>query len=128
MRCLVLSPERTLFEGDADAIVLPAHDGLSGVFPKHAAMIGRLGDGILTLRSAGAERSFLLLGGFYRVLHDTVSILSDSAFPLDEVSAAQGEAEETQTRAMAARTDAERAARDRAVERARLKRRHGRKR
>lgn len=50
MRVTVISPERLLFEGEADAVVAPAFDGLVGILPRHAPFMTLLGTGVLVVR------------------------------------------------------------------------------
>ena len=77
MHVTVISPEQAVFDGAADAVVAPAHDGLVGILPRHAAFMTLLGKGILTIRSGGAENRFQVAGGFLQVGHDKVRIVAD---------------------------------------------------
>lgn len=76
----VISPERTLFEGDADMVVAPAWDGEVGVLRGHAPMLVLLGDGELRVTGTGAgDRRFRVNGGFLQVADDVVTVLSEQA-------------------------------------------------
>lgn len=75
----LVSPERTLFEGEADSLVAPAFDGQVGIMPMHAPMLTLLGSGELRLNAAGAERRFTVLGGFLEVADDRVRIVTERA-------------------------------------------------
>lgn len=76
----VISPERTLFEGDADMVIAPAWDGELGVLRGHAPMLVLLGDGELRVTGAGAgDRRFHVNGGFLQVADDVVTVLSEQA-------------------------------------------------
>lgn len=123
MKCVVLSPERELFEGDVSAVQLPAHDGGVGVFPGHAPLIGALGDGFLVLKAPQGEKTFLVFGGFYRVLGDVVTILSAEAMPAEDMTPERARAEAERAQAFPAHTDEDVHARARAWRRARLARR-----
>lgn len=79
MRVLVISPEQSVFDGEADQIVAPAFDGEVGILPRHAPFMTLLGDGILTVRQGGAAHRFAVRGGFLQVLSDTVRIVAGSA-------------------------------------------------
>src|SRR2546422_1908835 len=54
MHVTVISPERAVFDGAADAVVAPAFDGQVGILPGHAPFMTLLGKGVLTVRVAGA--------------------------------------------------------------------------
>ncbi len=75
----VVSPEKTLFEGEADSLVAPAFDGDVGILPMHAPMLTLLGSGELTLHAAGGDRRFAIFGGFLEVADDRVRIVTERA-------------------------------------------------
>ena len=52
MRVTVISPESSMFDGEADAVVAPAFDGQVGILPNHAPFMTLLGEGTLTVRRA----------------------------------------------------------------------------
>ncbi len=81
MHVSVVSPERVLFEGAADAVVAPAFDGLVGILPRHAPFLTLLGDGVLTVRREGQATVFQVSQGFLRVLADRVRVVADRADP-----------------------------------------------
>jgi F-type H+-transporting ATPase subunit epsilon len=75
----VISPERTVFEGEADQIVVPAWDGEIGILRGHAPLLTLLGKGTLRITTGGAEQSFDVEGGFMQVADDVVTVLSERA-------------------------------------------------
>ena len=77
MHVTVISPEQAVFDGTADAVIAPAHDGLVGILPRHAAFMTLLGAGVLTVRSSTAENRFQVAGGFLQVAKDRVRIVAD---------------------------------------------------
>ncbi len=77
MQVLVISPERTVFEGEAESLVAPAFDGEVGILPKHAPFMTLLGRGTLSIRAGGALRSFRVQGGFLQVVSNTVRIVAE---------------------------------------------------
>lgn len=77
MHVTVISPEQAVFDGTADAVIAPAYDGLVGILPRHAAFMTLLGAGTLTVRSAGAENRFQVVGGFLQVAKDRVHVVAD---------------------------------------------------
>src|SRR2546426_4176788 len=64
MHDTVVSPERAVFDGAADAVVAPAYDGQVGILPGHAPFLALLGTGVLAVRRGGASSRFTLAGGF----------------------------------------------------------------
>jgi F-type H+-transporting ATPase subunit epsilon len=77
MRVTVISPETSMFDGDADAVVAPAFDGEVGILPHHAPFMTLLGEGALTIRQGGSTRRFRVRGGFLQVVADRVRVVAE---------------------------------------------------
>ena len=79
MHVTVVSPERAVFDGAADAVVAPAYDGQVGILPRHAPFLTLLGAGVLQVRHGGGSASsrFQVSGGFLQVVGDAVRIVAD---------------------------------------------------
>ena len=77
MRVTVISPERAVFAGDADAVVAPAFDGLVGILPHHAPFMTLLGQGTLTVRQGTVAHTVTVRGGFLQVVRDTVRVVTE---------------------------------------------------
>ncbi len=78
MRVLVISPERAVFDGEADSVVAPAYDGQVGILPRHAPFMTLLGRGTLAIRHGGATSRFHVQGGFLQVVTNTVRVVAES--------------------------------------------------
>jgi F-type H+-transporting ATPase subunit epsilon len=79
LKVSVISPERTVFEGEAEMVVVPAWDGEMGILRGHAPMLVLLGKGPLRIRTKGGEQRFDVEGGFLQVVDDIVTVLSERA-------------------------------------------------
>ena len=79
LRVSVISPEQTVFEGEADSVVAPAYDGEVGILTRHAPMLTLLGRGTLRVKAGGAERRFAVEGGFLQVADDQVRVVTERA-------------------------------------------------
>jgi F-type H+-transporting ATPase subunit epsilon len=77
MRVLVISPERAVFDGEADSVVAPAYDGEVGILPRHAPFMTLLGRGTLAIRHGGATSRFRVQGGFLQVVSNTVRVVAE---------------------------------------------------
>ena len=77
MHVTVISPEASIFDGEAEAVVAPAFDGEVGILPHHAPFMTLLGQGTLVIRQAGADRRFRVEGGFLQVVHDVVRVVAE---------------------------------------------------
>lgn len=75
----VISPERVLFEGTVDSVVVPAFDGEVGILPQHAPMMTLLGKGELRLGTSGNAGRIHIEGGFLQVLNNIVRVVTERA-------------------------------------------------
>lgn len=78
-RLVVVTPETTLLDESVDSVQLPLYDGMAGIFPGRAPMVGRLGFGEMTVRVGSDERVWFVDGGFVQVSGDVTSVLTNRA-------------------------------------------------
>ena len=76
LKVSVISPEATLFEGEAPSVTAPAFDGEVGILPMHAPMVTVLGAGVLRI---GDGARFQVEGGFLQVVDDVVRVVTEKA-------------------------------------------------
>ena len=75
----ILTPERTVFEGDVHYVEAPGTEGYFGVLANHAALVTALAHGTLTVREAnGSEARWQVAGGFFEVSNNVATVLADS--------------------------------------------------
>jgi F-type H+-transporting ATPase subunit epsilon len=92
-RCVVVTPERTVLDREADFVALPLYDGELGVMKDRTPLIARLGYGELRWRSGAATERFYVDGGFLQIKKNLVSVLTPRAMPAREIDAQQAEEE-----------------------------------
>ena len=82
----LVSPERILFEGEAEMVVCRPVDGEIAFLAGHVPFLGALRDDpVRILMPGGAETAVAVHGGFVEVSHNKVSILSDLAEMSDHI-------------------------------------------
>ncbi len=78
----ILTPERSVFEGDVQYVQAPGTEGYFGVLAHHAALVSALASGTLTVRGAGGtEERWDVTGGFFEVSNNSATVLADSVGP-----------------------------------------------
>lgn len=70
----VVSPERSLFEGDVKYVELPGSAGLFSVLYGHAPLISSLGEGLVKFKSEEGTRRIAIRNGFVEVLDNSVAV------------------------------------------------------
>ncbi len=81
LQCVVVTPERTLFDELVEFVALPLYDGELGVLPGRSPLLGRLGFGELRTTAQGSVKRYFVDGGFAQVRDDVVTILTNRAIP-----------------------------------------------
>lgn len=79
LRVAVISPERTLYDGEATQVIAPAFDGEVGILTGHAPMMTLLGRGTLRVDRDGTEQQFTVAGGFLQVVDNQVRVVTEHA-------------------------------------------------
>ncbi|MDP9348594.1 MAG: F0F1 ATP synthase subunit epsilon [Gemmatimonadota bacterium] len=79
LRVSVLSPEQTVYEGEAMQVVAPALDGQLGILRGHAPLMALLGEGVLRIDNGREAVRFHVAGGFLQVVDNVVTVLSERA-------------------------------------------------
>ena len=96
LRCVVVTPERTVVDTSAESVVLPMADGDYGILANHSPLIGRLGYGELRIRRGDTVDRYYADGGFVEVADNVVSVLTNRAVAADSLDAGTA-AEQLQT-------------------------------
>lgn len=85
----LVSPERELFNGDVDHVVVPGSEGEFGVSPNHAPVMSVIKPGALKVFDEGSERRIFVNGGFADVTPEGLTVLAEEAVDLATVDSAQ---------------------------------------
>tara|TARA_R110002049_G_scaffold2750_2_gene21738 strand:- start:618083 stop:618469 length:387 start_codon:yes stop_codon:yes gene_type:complete len=126
LRCIVVTPERTELDREAEFISLPMYDGELGILKDRAPMIGRLGFGTLRLQTAAGPERYYVDGGFAQVEDNVVSVLTGRAVSVDFLDSEEAEKALEEALAMPASTPEQGQLKETAVRRARGQRRAAR--
>ena len=120
LTCVVVTPEQTALETQAEFVAVPLYDGELGIGIDHAPLIGRLGFGEMRIRAAGGgQSSFYVDGGFVQVADNLVSVLTNRAIPATALDTSTAQQQLDAALHSHAIGDAELAIRDRQLSQAR---------
>ncbi|TGN02391.1 ATP synthase F1 subunit epsilon [Leptospira yasudae] len=81
----VISPEKILYKGEVDSLVVPGSEGFFGILPNHAPLVAVLGIGVLEIRKGDKIKALSVEGGFIEVKENSVSILTDHGALKDDI-------------------------------------------
>ena len=86
----IATPLATLFQGEAEALRVPAANGQLGVLAGHAPLVAALTVGeVRVIEPSGAEHSFASAGGVLRVETDGVAVVSEIAEAAESIDVAR---------------------------------------
>ena len=75
MQVEVLTPDKTLYTGEAEVITLPGVSGSCQIMTNHAAMIANLTAGQMEVKNGSHVETFDVAGGLVEVIHNKVVVL-----------------------------------------------------
>jgi len=75
MQVEVLTPDKTLYTGEAEVITLPGINGSFQIMDNHAAMIANLKAGQMEVKNGGNVEKFDVTGGLVEVIKNKVVVL-----------------------------------------------------
>ena len=115
----LVSPERELFNGEVDHVVVPGSEGEFGVSPNHAPVMSVIKPGALKVFDEGQVRRIFVNGGFADVTPDGLSVLAQEAVDLADIDPAtlEQDLKNAQDDLRDANSDAKRDAAQRALSR-----------
>jgi F-type H+-transporting ATPase subunit epsilon len=85
----LVSPERLLISSDVTQVDVPGSEGDFGVLAGHAPLVTTMRPGILVIYRDGQDPLRIVInGGFAEVGPNGLTVLADTAVPIDEFDAA----------------------------------------
>ena len=85
INCVVVTPEKTALDEQAELVVVPLIDGEVGIQTGHAPLIGRMGYGEMRIVKGGNAQRYYVDGGFVQVADNQVSVITNRAIPATNV-------------------------------------------
>ena len=113
INCIVVTPEATVLEKEADMVIVPLIDGEKGVGAGHAPTIGRLGYGELRVKTASATDHYYVDGGFVQIADNTVSVITNRAVEVSDIDKQAAQKQLDAAQAMTGKSVAELAEKER---------------
>jgi F-type H+-transporting ATPase subunit epsilon len=127
IKCVVVTPEATSIDKEADFISVPLFDGEKGIAAGHAPMIGRLGYGELRLKTGNSVERYYVDGGFVQVEGNVVSLMTGKIVAANELDGAVAEEQLRASMKRPISSPEQLEIRDRAIEQARAQMRISKK-
>ncbi|EGJ33068.1 MULTISPECIES: ATP synthase F1 subunit epsilon [Moorena] len=81
----IIAPDKTVWDDQAQEIILPSTTGQLGILSDHAPLLSALDTGVMRIRSEKEWIPIALMGGFVEVEDNEVTILVNGAESADEI-------------------------------------------
>ena len=75
----VMTPDKVVWDAEAEEIILPSSTGQLGILTDHAPLLTALDIGVMRLKAEGNWSSIVLMEGFAEVENNKVTILCNGA-------------------------------------------------
>lgn len=102
----VVTPEGSVFEGEAQMVIVPGAAGEIGVLARHAPLVAMLKAGEIRVKAGGEWQSFAAGPGYFKVQRDRALVLVDDAVRAEEIDVAEARRDVEEARALLEQADA----------------------
>lgn len=82
----VIAPDKTVWDAQAEELILPSTTGQLGILTGHAPLLTALDVGVMRVRADKEWKAIALMGGFAEVENDEVTILVNGAERGDDIN------------------------------------------
>jgi F-type H+-transporting ATPase subunit epsilon len=89
--CRIITPEETIFDGEADLVIARIADGELGVLADHAPLVSTVEIGDVRIHQGDERRVFATSDGFFKVSENLVQILVEEAVPAGDIDVDEAE-------------------------------------
>ncbi|TZF83136.1 ATP synthase F1 subunit epsilon [Pedobacter sp. BS3] len=77
MKLEILTPDKTVFEGEITSITVPGSAGSFEILKDHAPIISTLDDGQVIIRNGKDSQSLFIKGGVIEALRNSIVVLAE---------------------------------------------------
>ena len=92
-KVVIVTPDRTAFEGEAVAATVPGAAGYLGVWANHAPLVAAVTPGLVTVRldDAGNEQRLAVGAGFVEISDNVLNLMTDTCELAGEIDVARAQ-------------------------------------
>jgi len=89
--CRIITPERPVFDDEADLVIVRIADGEIGVLVDHAPTVSTVEIGDVRIRQGEEWSIYATSDGFFKVSENLVQVLVEEAIPVAEIDVGEAE-------------------------------------
>ncbi|MBI2443375.1 MAG: ATP synthase F1 subunit epsilon [Candidatus Levybacteria bacterium] len=81
----IVTPEKIVYSEDIEELTVPTPQGEISILPEHVALVTRVSEGELIVKTKGKSQFLAVTGGFLQVQDDRITLLADYAIRSEEI-------------------------------------------
>jgi len=86
LQLTIISPDKILYQGSVETVVLPGTMGYFGILAGHVNLVAGLDVGVLTAKTGSGEFQIAIDGGFCEVKKDHIRVLTEGGESVENIS------------------------------------------
>lgn len=79
MKLQILTPDKAIFDGEVEALLVPGTSGPFEILKDHAPILSTLSKGDLRIKAGGKETYYTVSGGFVEFHQNQAVVLAETA-------------------------------------------------
>lgn len=87
MNLQIITPEKVIYDGTIDELIVPTVTGEIAILPHHAQLVTQVVPGEMTIKHSGKSQHMAVTGGFLQIANNSISLLADHAVRSEEIDA-----------------------------------------
>ncbi len=87
MNLQIITPEKVIYDGTIDELIVPTVTGEIAILPNHAQLVTQVVPGEMTIKQGGKLQHMAVTGGFLQIANNTISLLANHAVRSEEIDA-----------------------------------------
>nr|YP_009295776.1 ATP synthase CF1 epsilon subunit [Schimmelmannia schousboei]AOM64711.1 ATP synthase CF1 epsilon subunit [Schimmelmannia schousboei] len=87
----VIAPDRTVWDANAEEVILPSSTGQLGILAGHIPLLTALDIGVMRVRIEKEWQPIILLGGFAEVENNNITILVNGAEQASDIDISEAQ-------------------------------------
>jgi F-type H+-transporting ATPase subunit epsilon len=89
MNLQIITPEKIIYDGEIDELIVPTVTGELAILPHHVELLTQVVPGEMTIKHSGKEQFMAVTGGFLQITNNAISLLANYAVRSEEIDAKQ---------------------------------------
>lgn len=85
MQLEIVTPEKIIYSGEVDEIIINTADGEIAILPHHVNLMTKVLPGEMTLKTGSKTQHMAITGGFLEVSNNKITLLADYAVQAEEI-------------------------------------------